>query len=103
MRLLASCRASRGKTQAVEDAQGKQQPAPPDAGMKMKKNNRILRRMRQLIKAGRENKRSIHQQRNADEEPDRDGPAGEHGDYHTIILRNTNTTPTTAARNAGRL
>src|SRR5512146_988018 len=67
------------ETVAIENAQQKEQPSPPGAGMKMKQDRAILRRMRHLVQPGGQNQPSVHQQRKPDEEPDRDCAAREHG------------------------
>jgi hypothetical protein len=94
---------ARKETIAIENAEEKQQPAPPDAGMKIKKHYRKLWRMRQFVEPGRTNQSAVYYQAKADEEPDRNGAAREHRVYHTMRLKATNTNPTTTARNAGRL
>src|SRR5690349_18497711 len=87
----------------IKDAQKKQQPSPPDAGVQVIKNNPILGWMRQFVTSGTQDQPAGHQQANADKEPDRDGASGDHRIYQTIMLKATNTTPTATARKAGRL
>src|SRR5690242_7525169 len=87
----------------IDDAQEKKQPSPPDAGVQVIKNNPILGRMRQFVTSGTQDQPARHQQANADKEPDRDGASGDHRIYQTIMLKSTNTRPTTTARKAGHL
>jgi hypothetical protein len=63
----------RGKTEGVEESEDEQQDTPPDVGVKMVEHDWILRRMRELVEARSKNQYTVHQQRDADKEPDGDG------------------------------
>ena len=56
---------------AIKHSHEKQNRPPPYAGVKVIKHDTIHRRMGELIEAGTENQQPIHEQRNADEKPDR--------------------------------
>ena len=58
---------------AVKGANQGQQPSPPGAGVKLKQHHLSLRRrrVRDLVQTRAQNEHSIHQQRQADEKPDR--------------------------------
>ena len=61
------------ESKKIEQADSQQNGSPPDACMQPGKHNLVRRRLEQLINARRQNQRSIDQQREPHEEPDRDG------------------------------
>lgn len=63
---------------AVENAQEEENRSPPDVGVQVVEHYGIRGRMRELVETGGENQQPVHQQRDADEEPDGDGALGIH-------------------------
>lgn len=64
---------ARGEAEGVEKSEDEKESAPPDGGVKMIENDGICGRMGEFVQAGAENQGAIDQQRDADEEPDRNG------------------------------
>ena len=64
---------------AVKCSKQEQEGTPPHVGVKMIQDDRVLRRMGELIEPRNENQQAVHHQRDADEEPDRDGTLRIHG------------------------
>src|SRR5208283_5307762 len=63
---------------AIQNPNQKQYAAPPDVGMQVEQHHGIRRRVAQFVEPCSQNEKAIHQERNADKKPDRDGVTALH-------------------------
>jgi hypothetical protein len=61
---------ARREIDAVGSADRGENGAPPDVGVQVVEDDRLLRGMKKFVEARAANEQAIHQQRVADEEPD---------------------------------